>query len=85
MTGSAFRAAHAAGGPWSSLVKSCLAQVMPLPEGTNLGFVYATDGLAGDLGSILTFLRERTRIADWVGSDHFHVCRSEAVSPPGQD
>jgi small ligand-binding sensory domain FIST len=85
MTGSAFRAGHAAGGPWSSLVKSCLAQVMPLPEGANLGFVYATDGLAGDLGSILTFLRERTHIVDWVGSVGLGICASgvETFDAPG--
>jgi small ligand-binding sensory domain FIST len=72
----AFRAAHAAGGPWSVLVKSCLTQLAPLPEGANFGFVYATDALSGDLASILTFLRERTRIADWVGSVGLGICAS---------
>ena len=81
----AFRAAHAAGDPWSVLVKSCLAQLTPLPEGANLGFLYATDALSGDLESILTFLRERTRIADWVGSVGLGVCASgiETVDAPG--
>jgi small ligand-binding sensory domain FIST len=37
------------------------------PPGT-LGFVYATDRLAGDLGSILAFLRETTRVPHWVGT-----------------
>jgi small ligand-binding sensory domain FIST len=85
MTGAAFRAAHAAGGPWSALVTACLAQLTPLPEGASLGFVYATDGLAGDLGSILTFLRERTRIDDWVGSVGLGICASgvETFDAPG--
>jgi small ligand-binding sensory domain FIST len=85
MTGPGFRAAHAAGGPWSSLVTSCLAQLTPLPEGASLGFVYATDGLAGDLGSILTFLRERTHIVDWVGSVGLGICASgvETFDAPG--
>jgi small ligand-binding sensory domain FIST len=81
----AFRAAHAAGDPWSVLVKSCLAQLAPLPAGANLGFLYATDALSGDLQSILTFLRERTRIADWVGSVGLGICASgiETFDAPG--
>jgi small ligand-binding sensory domain FIST len=81
----AFRAAHAAGGHWSVLVKSCLGQLAPLPEGANLGFLYATEALAGDLESILTFLRERTRIADWVGSIGLGICASgvETFDAPG--
>jgi small ligand-binding sensory domain FIST len=69
-----FLAAHAQGDGWASIVKSCADQLEALPPGANLGFVYATDALAGDLGSILTFLRERTRIADWVGSVGLGVC-----------
>jgi small ligand-binding sensory domain FIST len=81
----AFHAAHAAGDTWSALVKSCLAQLEPLPDGANLGFLYATDALGGDLGSILTFLRERTRIADWVGSVGLGICASgvETFDAPG--
>jgi small ligand-binding sensory domain FIST len=81
----AFRAAHAAGDPWSVLVKSCLAQLAPLPAGANLGFLYATDALGGDLESVLTFLRERTRIADWVGSVGLGICASgiETFDAPG--
>jgi small ligand-binding sensory domain FIST len=80
-----FRAAHAAGDAWSALAKSCLAQLEPLPPGANLGFLYTTDALSGDLGSILTFLRERTRIADWVGSVGLGVCASgvETFDKPG--
>ena len=80
-----FRAAFAAGDPWSTLVKSCLTQLTPLPAGANLGFLYATDALSGDLGSILTFLRERTRIADWVGSVGLGICTSgiETFDAPG--
>jgi small ligand-binding sensory domain FIST len=81
----AFRAAHAAGDSWSALVKSCVTQLMPLPEGANLGFLYATDALSGDLESILTFLRERTRIADWVGSVGLGICAAgvEIFDRPG--
>jgi small ligand-binding sensory domain FIST len=81
----AFRAAHAEGGNWGSLVKSCLDRLTPLPDGANLGFLYATDALAGDLTSILTFLRERTRIADWVGSVGMGICATgvETFGEPG--
>jgi small ligand-binding sensory domain FIST len=81
----AFRSAHAEGGSWGSLVKACLDQLTPLPEGANLGFIYATDALAGDLTSILTFLRERTRIADWVGSVGMGICATgvESFGVPG--
>jgi small ligand-binding sensory domain FIST len=81
----AFRAAHAAGDRWSVLVQSCLAQLAPLLAGANLGFLYVTDALNGDLDSILTLLRERTRIADWVGSIGLGICASgiETFDAPG--
>ena len=46
------------------------------PEGANLGLLYATDALAGDLSSVLAFLRERTRIEHWVGNIGFGVAAS---------
>jgi small ligand-binding sensory domain FIST len=70
----AFRAAEASGPSWSDVVHDCAEQLEPLPEGANLGFLYVTDALAEHLGSMLTFLRERTRVADWVGSVGVGVC-----------
>jgi len=76
-----YKAAHAAlgaakerqgttwGGPaWGSLAKTGLEALGELPEGANLGFVYATNVVAEDLGSIVTFLRERSGIDCWVGT-----------------
>lgn len=70
-----YKAAYAAlapgsagGAAWASVAKGCLDALGDLPEGANLGFVYATETLAGDLGSIVTFLRERSGIAAWVGT-----------------
>lgn len=72
-----YKAAHAAlpeseealaPGAWGSLAKSCLAALDEVPEGANLGFVYATDVLADSLGSIVTFLRERSGIRHWIGT-----------------
>ncbi len=66
-----FKAAHAAldaGGGWATAAKACCDALGELPPGANLGFLYVTDLLADDLGSVLTFLREKTRIETWVGS-----------------
>ena len=71
-----YKAAHAAlaadaapaNAPWATVAKGCLEALGDLPEGANLGFIYATDALAGDLGSIVTFLRERSGIRHWVGT-----------------
>jgi small ligand-binding sensory domain FIST len=71
-----YKAAHAAlpadaapaAAPWATVAKGCLEALGALPEGANLGFIYTTDTLAGDLGSIVTFLRERSGIQHWVGT-----------------
>ena len=68
-----FKAAHATGEDWGRIAKACVDELGVLPEGANLGVVYATDALADDLGSILTFLRERTRVEDWIGTVGFGV------------
>lgn len=64
----AFKAAHGTGGDWGAVAKACLDGLGALPPGANLGLLYATDTLAGDLGSILTFLRETTQIETWAGT-----------------
>ncbi len=73
---SAFKAGHGAGEDWSSAVKACMGSLEAPPVGANLGLLYATDALAGDLSSVLTFLRERTRIEHWVGNIGFGVAAS---------
>lgn len=80
-----YKAAHAALEPgegtapaWAAVAKGCLDALGTLPEGANLGFVYATQALAGDLGSIATFLRERSGIATWVGTVGLGVVASGA-------
>jgi small ligand-binding sensory domain FIST len=64
----AFKSAHGIGGDWGTVAKACLDGLGTLPPGANLGLLYATDALAGDLGSILTFLRETTHIEAWAGT-----------------
>ncbi len=73
---SAFKAGHGAGEDWGSAVKACMDSLEAPPEGANLGLLYATDALAGDLSSVLTFLRERTGIEHWVGNIGFGVAAS---------
>jgi len=63
-----FKAAHTAADHWAHAAKACADALTPLPEGANLGFVYVTDRLAEDFGSILAYLRQKTGIEHWVGS-----------------
>ena len=62
-----FRVAHGKGSHWGSAAKTCLDSLTPLPPDANFGFLYATELFAPNLSSILTFLRETTRIEHWVG------------------
>jgi small ligand-binding sensory domain FIST len=71
-----FRAADGCGAGWAEAAKACADALLPAPDGANLGFLYVTEALARDLGSVLTFLRERTRVEHWVGSVGLGVCSS---------
>lgn len=68
-----FRLGHAADADWETLVQSCLAQIGDVPSGANLGFVYVTDTLDGDLPLIAERLREVTGVEHWVGTVGFGV------------
>lgn len=76
VTSARFKAGHGAGADWAACVKACADALGTLPVGANLGLLYATDALAEDLSSVLTFLRERTRIEHWVGNVGFGVAGS---------
>lgn len=67
------KAAQAEGEHWGLAAKACLAELAPLPLGTNVGFVYVTEDFADDLSSIVTFLRETTPVTDWLGAVGFGV------------
>lgn len=68
-----FRLGHAADADWETLVRSCLAQIGDVPSGANLGFVYVTDTLDGDLPLIADRLRDATGVEHWVGTIGFGV------------
>jgi small ligand-binding sensory domain FIST len=74
----AFKAAHTAADHWAYAAKACVDSLAPLPPGANLGFVYATDRLAEDFGSILAYLRQKTGIEHWVGSVGIGICGNDA-------
>src|SRR5262245_58288958 len=58
--------AHAAGADWRECVERCCDR-LGRPAG-GLGFVYFTDALVEHSREIVATLRERTGVADWVGT-----------------
>lgn len=66
-----FRSASATG-DWPQAAQACaesLGDLGQAPDGhAYLGFAYVTDSLAGDFGSIVTFLRQTTPVQHWVGA-----------------
>ena len=69
MTGAPmFQTANASGSEdWNQLADACLARLDPR-AGATLGFVYASDHLAGEFDAIVAHLRGVTGIAAWVGT-----------------
>lgn len=72
-----FPVAHATAEDWAHAAKACTDQLEGLPPEANLGFVYATDDLAEDFSSILTYLRQKTGIDHWVGSIGMGICAGD--------
>jgi small ligand-binding sensory domain FIST len=61
-----FRYGHAAGADWRRSAASCLEQI---GSGFgSLGFVYVTDALADEFGSILNLLKRGSGVEHWVGT-----------------
>ena len=80
-----FRFSHSDAEDWAGIAKS-LAKGLEVDktgdgvtggeEESLLGFLYVTDVIAEDLGSILTYLRQTTGIEDWVGTVGIGICAS---------
>lgn len=68
-----FASALAEGRDWAEAAKGCLQALGPA-SGANLGFLYVTDHLADQLGSIITLFRGVTGIDRWVGTVGVSVC-----------
>jgi small ligand-binding sensory domain FIST len=74
MSAPSFRAAEGTGAGWAEAAKACADGLTPVPPGASLGFLYVTESIADHIGSVLAFLRERTRVPHWVGSIGLGVC-----------
>jgi small ligand-binding sensory domain FIST len=71
--------AHCAGDDADGLVEACLDRLGPVPEGTNLGFIYVTDALAGETAAMVETLRRKTGVPHWTGTVGI------GVSAPGRE
>jgi len=71
-----FLLGHAEAADWEKAAESCLQQIGYIPPDTNLGFLYVTDSLAGQLSRILDHFRSESGIQDWVGSVGVGICAS---------
>lgn len=77
----AFSAALARGDHWGLAAKSCLERLRH--DGANVGFLYVTEAFNQNLSSILTFLRETTRIEHWTGAVVAGVMADDDVESEG--
>ena len=62
---------------WSQAAKDLeagLAGIEPRAGRQSLGFLYVTDTLAEDFGSIVSYLRQKTGVQHWIGSVGMGVC-----------
>ena len=63
-----FTVAHATAEHWGVAAKACLDGIAAACPDCNIGFLYVSEGFGDDIASVLTFLRETTRIPHWVGA-----------------
>ncbi|MCP5370578.1 MAG: FIST C-terminal domain-containing protein [Hyphomicrobiales bacterium] len=71
----AFTVAHAGGTAWPDIADACAGG---LGTGAgNLGFLYVTDHLSGDMADIVDRLRAATGVADWVGTAGLGICAAD--------
>jgi small ligand-binding sensory domain FIST len=67
-----FRYAHATGADWRAAAQTCASELQGASG--NLGFLYATDAVAGNLSDILSMCRKATGVPHWVGTIGLGVC-----------
>lgn len=69
-----FKYGHSAASQWREATQACLSQMGEVPATANLGFIYMTDRLAGQMQDILSMLKQATGITHWVGSTGLGIC-----------
>ncbi len=57
-----------------ALVTACLDRIGDIPAEANLGFVYGTDRIAGDLREVLVRLQRRAPGVHWIGTVGSGIC-----------
>lgn len=76
-TSSSFACATASGADWRDVgrkVLEALESVRTEGDGMNIGFIYATPQLAGDMTALLSLLKTVTRINAWYGATGQGIC-----------
>ncbi len=63
-----FKHAYSIQPRWQDAARVCLDALLPVRDGTTLGFLYATDAFAEHYADLLAYCRGRTGIAHWVGT-----------------
>lgn len=69
-----FLYASASGSAPAALARKCLEQLGTIPLEATLGFVYATDQVAGELEHVLDILHAATPGIHWVGTLGMGIC-----------
>ena len=69
-----FKYGHSAASQWREATQACLSQMGEVPAAANLGFIYVTDRLAGQMQDILSMLKQATGVTHWVGSSGLGIC-----------
>ncbi len=67
-TNERFQTGWGADADWRIALGQCLDMIDPDLQHAGPGFVYLSDHFSGDAQGILTVLRGRTGIGDWVGT-----------------
>ena len=73
----AFVCGHAAAATWQEAVRSVAAQLGDCDD-DDIGFVYVTDHVAGNLKDVVAFLAAATGLENWCGTVGMGVCSSSA-------
>ena len=75
-----FKYAHSDAEGWAGIARALVDDLLGGEDLTHdegealLGFLYVTDVVSEDMGSILTYLRQATGIDDWVGTVGIGIC-----------